>query len=369
MWGNAPTSQPELAELIKWPSLPHRCMFRQSLTNSGSSIKLIKSTTLTPHHQALVPRTRPQSALRVGHAPTYPLSRLIHTTKLTMAPKRVEIGVHSLENGTMKEVPFPSVDSGSKILLSKVKGTYYATSSKCTHYGAPLVKGVLTPEGRVVCPWHGACFNVTCGDIEDAPGLNHLASFKVDQVGDTLFVTAPDEDKAAEATREPGSNKTISIEDESSEKGIVIVGGGAGGAIAVEALRESGYEGPIRVISAETYLPVDRTKLSKALIADPAKVALRTEAFYKKLGVEFTLGKEVTKVDFEKDQVEIEGGEVVSYDKVILATGGSPVRLPLKGADLGNITTFRKVDDAATVAKGKLLRVSSCVLGEWRLTT
>lgn len=49
-----------------------------------------------------------------------------------------------------KEIPFPSEDSEAKILLSKVKGQYYATSSKCTHYGAPLAKGVLTAEGRLV---------------------------------------------------------------------------------------------------------------------------------------------------------------------------------------------------------------------------
>lgn len=53
-----------------------------------------------------------------------------------MAPQRVEIGIHSLADGTMKEVPFPKPDSEGKILLSKVKGSYYATSATCTHYGA-----------------------------------------------------------------------------------------------------------------------------------------------------------------------------------------------------------------------------------------
>lgn len=271
-----------------------------------------------------------------------------------MAPQRIEIGVHSLEDGTMKEVNFPNKDSESKILLSKVKGTYYATSSKCTHYGAPLVKGVITPEGRIVCPWHGACFNACTGDIEDAPGTNNLAAFKVEREGEKLFVTAPVEDKAVEATREPGSKNEIRVEADQSEKGVVIVGGGAGGGIAVEALREAGYKGRIRVISAEDYLPVDRTKLSKALIPDPAKVALRSAEFYQKLGVEFTLGKSVTKIDFDNDKIEVEGGETVEYDKVILATGGSPVRLPLKGADLGNITVLRQVSHAAKINKGKL---------------
>ena len=65
------------------------------------------------------------------------------------------------------------------MLVSKVKGEYYAMGSKCTHYGAPLAKGVITDGGRIVCPWHGACFNAKTGDIEDAPAPNHLQSFKV----------------------------------------------------------------------------------------------------------------------------------------------------------------------------------------------
>lgn len=63
----------------------------------------------------------------------------------------------------------------------QVGGKVFATSSKCTHYGAPLIKGILSCEGqgRLVCPWHGAAFNVCTGDIEDAPGVGSLQSFKV----------------------------------------------------------------------------------------------------------------------------------------------------------------------------------------------
>lgn len=71
---------------------------------------------------------------------------------------------------------------------------------------------------------------------------------------------------------------------------MIVIGGGAGGGHAVEQLRESGYSGRIRVISSESYLPIDRTKLSKALIPDAKKIALRGEDFYKKLSVDFMLG-------------------------------------------------------------------------------
>jgi nitrite reductase/ring-hydroxylating ferredoxin subunit len=53
-------------------------------------------------------------------------------------------------------------DAG-KILLVKQNGKLSAIGSKCTHYGAPLHSGVLG-DGRVRCPWHGACFNITTGE-------------------------------------------------------------------------------------------------------------------------------------------------------------------------------------------------------------
>ena len=64
-----------------------------------------------------------------------------------------------------------------KALLIHQNGTWSALGAKCTHYGAPLIKGCLG-NGRVRCPWHGACFNVTSGDIEDFPGLDSLPRFQ-----------------------------------------------------------------------------------------------------------------------------------------------------------------------------------------------
>ena len=71
------------------------------------------------------------------------------------------------------------VDIGEgKALLVYQGGEYMACGHKCTHYGAPLIKGALG-NGRVRCPWHGACFNVKTGDIEDFPGLDGIAVHQV----------------------------------------------------------------------------------------------------------------------------------------------------------------------------------------------
>lgn len=94
-----------------------------------------------------------------------------------------------------------------KVLLVCSQGRYSAVGSQCSHYNAPLVKGRPSPVRisdsmtyfalkfivvdfyclkpgalfgeRVRCPFHGACFNVRTGDIEEYPGLDSLPSYKV----------------------------------------------------------------------------------------------------------------------------------------------------------------------------------------------
>lgn len=85
------------------------------------------------------------------------------TTTPTMAKefKLKDVTSLNLKNGEKKEVEVEGVEGG-KVLLLKVQDKVHATSANCTHYGAPLVKGVLTPEGRITCPWHGGIFVLAC---------------------------------------------------------------------------------------------------------------------------------------------------------------------------------------------------------------
>ena len=59
-----------------------------------------------------------------------------------------------LKTGEKCEVEVEGIEEG-KVLLVNVGGKTHALSSKCTHYGAPLKLGVLTPDGRLTCAWHG----------------------------------------------------------------------------------------------------------------------------------------------------------------------------------------------------------------------
>ncbi|KAG9009413.1 hypothetical protein FRB94_012070 [Tulasnella sp. JGI-2019a] len=257
-----------------------------------------------------------------------------------------------LTDGSMKQVDFVSE---GKVLLSKLRGNVHATSAFCTHYGAPLAKGTLESSGRVVCPWHGACFNVCTGDIEDAPAVDNIHSFKAEVKDGKIYVTATEAE-----TLKKNMVKAPSVTSQSAEAvsdhGVVIVGGGAGALHTIESLRLHGYAGAIMMISLEPYAPIDRTKLSKALTADASKIEFRTpEVLKNKYGVGFHTGAQVTSVDTDNKTVTIGGGsggssgQTVKYGTLVLAVGSIPKKLPVNGVDLGNVLVLRQVGDAKNI--------------------
>jgi len=247
----------------------------------------------------------------------------------------------SLDNGFKAEV-----DVGEhKVLLLKTNDQLSALAPKCTHYGAPLVKGVLTSDGRITCPWHGACFNACTGDIEDAPALDSLTKYKVTVEDDAIYVEAS-VDELKKGTRQP--IKTRGKKD--TDQGVVIVGGGASGLACAEGLRQAGYEGSVTILTKEPNLPIDRTKLSKAFITDPKKIELRSEEQLKELNVTVQQ-KGASGVNKEKKTVQLEDGSEISYDKLVLAVGAYPNDLPIDGFKLEGVHKLRDITHAQGISK------------------
>jgi NAD(P)H-nitrite reductase large subunit len=127
---------------------------------------------------------------------------------------------------------------------------------------------------------------------------------------------------------------------------------GSGTVGAIEGLRGGGFTGHITVISKEGYRPIDRTKLSKALMADVSKVAWRSPEFYKEASIDI-YEDEVSKVDFSGKKVSTTSGKSYDYTKLVLATGGQPNWLPLPGlkGDLGNVFILRALPDTQGIVK------------------
>lgn len=269
-----------------------------------------------------------------------------------------------LKNGQKQEVEVDGIEGG-KVLLLKVNGEIHATNANCTHYGAPLVKGVVTADGRITCPWHGACFSVATGDVEDAPALDPLHKFKVVEKEDGVYIEAK-----AENVKNGRRNLSIKCKPKQQDR-ILIVGGGSGALGAIEALRAGGYEGHMTVISRENTQPIDRTKLSKALITDESKVQWRSLDWYKDAGVDFAWGN-ATKADLKGRKITTDDGKEFNYTKLILASGGTPKWLPMDGlkGDLENVFVLRSLPHTQAIMKAagsdggkKIVVVGSSFIG------
>lgn len=129
---------------------------------------------------------------------------------------------------------------------------------------------------------------------------------------------------------------------------IVIVGAGQAGASAILELRGNKYEGKITLIGDESHLPYERPPLSKDVILKPeeTKIEILSEQKLADLGVEAIRGNGVAKINAEAKMVELLNGDVVAYDKLLLATGGAARRLPNFDALGKHVYTLRNLEDS-----------------------
>jgi 3-phenylpropionate/trans-cinnamate dioxygenase ferredoxin reductase component len=129
----------------------------------------------------------------------------------------------------------------------------------------------------------------------------------------------------------------------------VIAGASLAGAKAAETLRSEGFAGPVVLIGEETERPYERPPLSKDYLLGKAEretIYVHPEQWYAEHGIDLRLGVRVTGVDAAAHQVQLADRSVLGYAKLLLATGSSPRRLPVAGADLDGVLYLRRVGDS-----------------------
>ena len=245
-------------------------------------------------------------------------------------------------DGEMKQV---SVE-GKEILLARVNGKFYAVGATCTHYGAPLVDGVLNGE-RLVCPWHHACFNITSGDLREPPAFDALPRYDVKIENEHVVVRIPVD---ASDRRTPSmAKRAMTKRDGKDERLFVIAGGGAAGYTAAQTLREDGFTGRVVLITREDQLPYDRPNLSKEYLqgnAEPSWLPLRSEDFFAEHDIELIRSAEIKRIDAAKKTIELADGETLVCNALLVATGGQPRHLPFQSAAQQNVFLLRSYADA-----------------------
>jgi NADPH-dependent 2,4-dienoyl-CoA reductase/sulfur reductase-like enzyme/nitrite reductase/ring-hydroxylating ferredoxin subunit len=245
---------------------------------------------------------------------------------------------------------------GEPVLLSYVDGRIHAVGGSCTHYGGPLAEG-LAGDGIVRCPWHHACFSLKTGEALKAPAFDPLDRWRVEIEGERLFV------RAKLPSVEPDPAPVPHLAGAGPER-IVIVGGGAAGFAAAEMLRRLGFEGALTMLSADEAPPCDRPNLSKDYLAGTAPeewIPLKDEDFYRSKRIDLRLGVEVESIDPRGRTVTAAGGQSFPYDRLLLATGAEPIRLP--GPDDSKVHVLRSLADARAIIAGAKDAAKAAVIG------
>src|SRR5215204_237736 len=134
-----------------------------------------------------------------------------------------------------------------------------------------------------------------------------------------------------------------------SDQTHVIVGASLAGAKAAETLRDEGFDGRVVLVGAEEERPYERPPLSKDYLRGEVgrdKVYVHDEAFYAEHDIDLLLGTTATALDTASNELELEGGERLRYDRLLLATGSEPRRLAIPGGELDGVLYLRSVEDS-----------------------
>ena len=129
----------------------------------------------------------------------------------------------------------------------------------------------------------------------------------------------------------------------------IVVGGGLAGANAVEGIRETDARGSLALIGDEPHLPYHRPPVSKGILLgtkDPGAIAVKGEDFYAAQEVALHRSTRVRALDAAGRSLTLGDGRVLTWDRLLLATGSRARRLPLPGADRPGVLTIRTLDDA-----------------------
>ena len=229
--------------------------------------------------------------------------------------------------------------NGEPVLLVRKGTAVHAMGAKCTHYGGPLAEGLF--DGSTVrCPWHHACFRPETGEAVSAPAIDPVPCYRVERRGDRLFVTG---------TTSPPAAPALSASVPSS---VVIVGGGAAGFAAAEMFRRRGYQQPVTIISADEDGPYDRPNISKDYLAGTAPeewIPLRPPDWYQNTRIDLLTARRVVRLLPDQRSVELDDGRRLDYGALLLATGASPIRLDVPGAQLPHVHYLRSLSDSRTI--------------------
>jgi 3-phenylpropionate/trans-cinnamate dioxygenase ferredoxin reductase component len=150
------------------------------------------------------------------------------------------------------------------------------------------------------------------------------------------------------------------------DRTFLIVGASLTGAKAAETLRAESFDGRVVLVGHERSRPYERPPLSKTYLrgeSELEKIFVHSDGYYAEHGIELHSETPVTRIDRERHEAVLAGGERIAYDRLLVATGSEPRRLAGPGADLENIYYLRSLEDADRLRAGLAQATSVAVVG------
>jgi apoptosis-inducing factor 3 len=241
---------------------------------------------------------------------------------------------------------------GTPVLLIRVDGDVCAVGAKCTHYGGPLVEGLIIGD-TIRCPWHHACFDLRSGEMLRPPALSDLPRWTVERQNARIRVTG--RDKAKPPRRTPRA----------APDSVVILGAGGAGNAAAETLRREGYSGTIKMIDSDPDAPYDRPNLSKDYLAGKAPeewMPLRSAAFYERNRIEIVRRAAVS-LDVKARTVALDDGSTLRWGALLLAPGAEPIPLDVSIETGANVHLLRSLADGRAIVEAARSAERAVVVG------
>ena len=252
------------------------------------------------------------------------------------------LSLAELPVGSMKTVTLGQTE----ILLINNHASIIAVQSTCPHAGAPLVQGAIC-NNRLVCPWHLATFELPSGELVEPPAMTSLTTYAVEIQNNEILV-----DTTAQPCPKPAP--------QTSESPVfLIVGAGAAGSMALATLRQHNFAGKIILVDPVATEPVDRTQLSKDALSGfiPLnEICLNINEFEHE-----RITASVIDFSAATHSALLSTGQLLKFDKALLATGGTPKRLPIPGAELAH--TIRHTDDVYRILSAASPRDKIVIIG------
>jgi NADPH-dependent 2,4-dienoyl-CoA reductase/sulfur reductase-like enzyme len=146
----------------------------------------------------------------------------------------------------------------------------------------------------------------------------------------------------------------------------LLIGGGMASYHAAKQIRRADADGSILLVSEEAWLPYDRPPLSKELLRgekQPEEIVFTQREAYAEEKIELRLGLRAERLDTAAKLVTLSDGEVIGYERALLATGARPVQPPIPGIDLAGVHYLRTLDDALAIAKDAVAGRRAAIIG------